>query len=230
MKKFLLLIVAIFCALGVSAQNTRIISGVVIDKNGIPLPNAIVEAIGGAESVNTDADGSFRIEVPVWLKFLTAKCTGYKDKKVELSQANQIFFEMKSKPTPYWFLDAVGSVNFGDSDAYGRVGLMGGYLADWGGYAKVLLPMLSTVIPSVTAGVIKRISDPVYLYLGAGYAPKFYYDYYHGEDHWDYYSGAMIDFGAVFKIKKFNINVGYSILVGADDAVHSIQLGVGYCF
>ncbi len=83
-----------FCALSLSAQSTRVITGAVIDKNGNPLPNALVEATGGAESVITDADGTFSIEVPATLKSLTAKYSGFKEKKIKLKEANQVIFEL----------------------------------------------------------------------------------------------------------------------------------------
>ncbi len=217
----------VICALSVNAQNTKIITGAVIDKNGNPLPNALVEATGGAESVTTDADGSFRIEVPIWLKSLTAKYAGLQDKKIKLNHNNQIIFEM-SPQTGSWFLDAAYAINFGDV-TFNRAGLMGGYLGNWGGYARVILPFGgdTEVIPSATAGVIKQVANPVYLYLGAGYAPVYGEDYY-----WtDYESGGMFEAGAIFKFNKVNFSVGYSFSSSfCCFTNHSVQLSVGYCF
>lgn len=218
----------VICALGVSAQNTKVITGAVIDKNGNPLPNALVEATGGAESVTTDADGSFRIEVPIWLKSLTAKYAGLQDKKIKLNRSNQIIFELKPK-TGSWFLDAVYSAN--DCNEYfSRFGLMSGYLGNWGGYAKLLMPIdaWDYFVPSATLGVIKRVAKPLYLYLGAGYSPVFYDSYAYGDMEWT--SGAMFDIGAIFKVNKFNIGIGYSISTDIDDINHSGQLSIGYCF
>lgn len=223
----------VISALGANAQNTKVITGAVIDKNGNPLPNALVEATGGAESVTTDADGSFRIEVPIWLKSLTAKYAGLQDMKIKLNRGNQIIFEMGPK-TGSWFLDAAYSANITPDEYFTRLGLMGGYLGNWGGYAKVLMPIGADgyATPSVTVGVIKQVSNPVYLYLGAGYSPVFVpYDYYYGDYEWDYYDGAMFDIGAIFKVKKFNVGVGYSISTDFEGYVnHSVQLSVGYCF
>lgn len=91
--------------------------------------------------------------------------------------------------------------------------------------------------PSVTAGVIKQISNPLYLYIGAGYSPVFRdYDYYSSEvgyyEYWGWNDGLMFDVGAIYKIKKFNIGLGYSISTGFDYYYlnHSVQLSVGYCF
>lgn len=223
----------VVCALGVNAQYTKVITGAVIDKNGNPLPNALVEATGGAESVTTDADGSFRIEVPIWLKSLTAKYAGLQDKQIKIKNKSQLVFEMKPK-TSYWFLDAAYSANF-CSDYYTRFGLMGGYLGNWGGYAKVLIPIgVGDVTPSATVGVIKQVAQPVFLYLGAGYARVFDYDHdyaYHYTD-WSSNHGAMFDIGAIFRINEINVGLGFSISTDFDyvDPNFSLQLSVGYCF
>lgn len=220
------------CALGVNAQNTRVITGAVIDRNGNPLPNALVEATGGAESATTDADGSFRIEVPIWLKSMTAKYAGLNDKKIKFNHNNQIIFEMKPK-TGFWFLDAAYAINFGDF-TFSRAGLMGGYLGNWGGYARVMLPFgghIDDNIPSATAGVTKQVAKPVFLYLGAGYAPVFG-EYWYGWSGYEYKDGAMFEAGAIFKYNKVNFSVGYSFSSSFSGAYtnHSAQLSVGYCF
>lgn len=230
------------CGLGVSAQTTRIVTGAVIDQNGNPLPNALVEATGGAESVTTDVDGSFRIEVSIWLKSLTAKYGGLPDKKVKLDQNNQIIFEMKPK-TDSWFIDAAYAINFGEDITFSRAGLMGGYLGNWGGYARVMLPFgggIEDHTPSVTAGVIKRVCKPLYVYFGAGYAPVFDewewgYSYgnnsYYSDYYTDYESGGMFEAGAIFKLSKFNFSVGYSFSSSfCCNTNHSIQAAAGYCF
>lgn len=232
MKKLLLLMTFVICVLGTNAQNTKIITGAVIDKNGNPLPNALVEATGGAESVTTDADGSFRIEVPIWLKSLTAQYAGFKDKKIKIGNKSQLIFEMKPK-TGAWFLDAAYSINFGDA-TFSRAGVMGGYLGNWGGYAKLLLPFgsgVDGVIPSVTFGVIKQVAKPMYLYLGTGYTAVFGEEYYGYGYETDYESGAMFEIGTIFRFKKVNFSVGYafsSSFCCYDN--HSLQLSVGYCF
>lgn len=239
MKKFFLLMTfAVICVLSVSAQSTKIVTGAVIDKNGNPLPNALVEATGGAESVTTDADGTFRIEVPIWLKSLTARYAGFKNTKIKLNQRDQVIFEMKPVSNDKWFLNLTGSVGFGDY-TYGSIGLMGGYLGKWGGYVKVMAPFQDEFVPAATAGVIKHIYKPFYLYLGLGYAPVYgeyessYYtgQYWENYYHDDYESGAMFELGGIFKFKKFDFSVGcaYSDSFCCYSNV-SIQLSVGYCF
>lgn len=227
MKKVFLMMTLVICVLGVSAQNTKVITGAVIDNNGNALSNALVEATGGAENVTTDADGSYRIEVSLWLKSLTAKYAGFRSKKIKLKHNNQVLFRMEPK-TDSWFIDAAYSINFGEVD-FSRVGLMGGYLGKWGGYAKVLF-MVGTEehdgMPSVTAGVIKQVTKPLYLYLGTGYSPVL--DYYYYEE---LSAGAIFEAGAIFKFSKVNFSLGYafnSSFSCLDN--HSVQVSLGYCF
>lgn len=81
------------CVLSMSAmaQATRTIKGAVIDRTGNPLPGATVEAKGGAESTTTDADGTFSMEVPIWLKSATAKYSGYKDQTKKVGMGDLLF-------------------------------------------------------------------------------------------------------------------------------------------
>ena len=231
MKKLLLLMTLVICALGMNAQNTRVITGAVIDKNGNPLPNALVEATGGAESVTTDADGSFSIEVPVWLKSLTAKYAGLKDKKIKIQDKSNVLFEMKPK-TGTWFLDAAYSPSFDDDGLFNRLGLMGGYLGNWGAYAKILFTLDRDVaIPSVTVGAIKQVAKPVYLYLGAGYSPVFGWRASNWSSYYDYEDGGMFEAGAIFKFNDVNFSIGYALSSSFCCYInHSIQVSVGYCF
>lgn len=223
----------VICAIGANAQNTKVVTGAVIDKNGNPLPNALVEATGGAESVTTDADGSFSIEVPVWLKSLTAKYAGMKDKKIKINDNSRLIFEMKPT-TGAWFLDAAYSLNFGDI-TFSRAGLMGGYLGNWGGYAKVIFPFgdeIDDATPAATVGAIKRIAKPAYVYLGGGYTNvwgKYYYDTGYYEK--DCESGYIIEGGAIFTFNKVNFSIGYAFSSSSCCYEnHSVQLSVGYCF
>jgi hypothetical protein len=233
MKKSFLLMTFVVCALGISAQNTKVITGAVIDKNGNPLPNALVEATGGAENVTTDADGSFQIEVPIWLKSLTAKYAGLRNRKIRLKNNSQVIFDMRPKNS--WFIDASYSVDVSSNDlTFSRTGLMGGYLGDWGGYASIMFPWGNDIkdvdcVPSVSVGVIKQVSMPVYLYLGAGYTSVF------GKDNVsnvpDYESGAIFEAGVILRDNKFNLGLGYSFSSSFDNFTnHAMKISLGYCF
>lgn len=221
----LMLMALVICVLGVNAQNTKVITGAVIDKNGNPLPNALVEATGGAESVSTDADGSFRIEVPIWLKSLTARYAGFPDKVIKLDGKSQVIFEMKEK-TGGWFLNFAGSVDVNHYATRGGAGVMGGYIGNWGGYAKIVMPFYA-IVPSFTAGAIKRIYKPFHWYLGVGYTQVEGEDYYES----DIEDGVMFETGAIFKIHKIDFSVGYAFSTSfCCYESNQLQLSVGYCF
>ena len=260
MKHFILTL-ALIClgSMSALAQSTRVVKGAVVDKNGNPLPGAVVEATGGAESAVVDADGTYAIEVPIWLKSITAKYAGMRTKKMKLNTPGDIVFRMKTQRKGNWFVSVVGAVDFCAEEAehghdedlrsIGRLGLMGGYIGNWGGYVKVTPSWGggSEVcgIPSVTAGVIKKIVGPVYAYAGLGYAPVagleedgygYWSDYnkqyiYHYYYYSDYESGMMVDVGLMFKIKKIIANIGYSYSTSfCCHQNHDLHFGVGYCF
>ena len=251
MKKIILS--AMLCSLtvlGIDAQTTKEIKGAVIDKHGNPLPGALVESTGGAESAIVDADGTFSLEIPIWLKSVTARYAGMRDKKRSVKPGKEMIFVMKPE-TGYWFLNLEGSYvrENGTGVSAGRIGLMGGYLGKWGGYAK-LMPILgvySSSAPSFVLGAIKQMTKSSYFHLGLGFAPVISdryiyttsrYDYYSGSYtdeyiyHTDWWPGMMVDAGFIFKTKKrFCYNFGYALSTDFDGSLnHDITVGVGYAF
>ena len=181
MKHFILTL-ALIClgSMSALAQSTRVVKGAVVDKNGNPLPGAVVEATGGAESAVVDADGTYAIEVPIWLNSLTAKYAGMQTKKIKLDHDGDIIFRLRTQIADKgWFVNAVGATSFFDayegSGFAGRLGLMGGYIGNWGGYVKVTPTFGDGTdacgLPAATIGVIKRIVGPAHIYVGLGYAP-----------------------------------------------------------
>ncbi len=236
-KTFFLIMLCCLASISVIAQTTKVVKGAVIDKNGNPLPGAVVEATGGAENTVVDADGTFSIEVPVWLKSLTAKYAGMKDKKKNIN-GNNLIFEMRPN-SGNWFTSLVTSYACGGyevGDGYWRLGVMGGYMDNWGGYAKLMFPLADDCekIPSVSLGVIKRIYKVANFYLGAGWNPIPDYDNY-----WDCFEGnescLMLETGLIFNLsKKINMNIG--VVYNTDSTEEfscesfEIQFGVGYRF
>lgn len=236
-KTFLVIMLCCLASISVIAQTTKVVKGAVIDKDGNPLPGAVVEATGGAESAVVDADGTFSIEVPVWLKSLTAKYAGLKDNKKKIN-GNNMVFEMRPK-SGAWFINLLGSRELSDQEFY-RVGLMGGYLGNWGGYLKVMQPIFNqnygsdSETPSISIGVIKSITHPVYFYLGAGYS-KIYKFYWEDEEFEGVDDGLMLEAGFIVNIAdKFNITAGYSYSANFSDFYyapnHEINFGIGYKF
>lgn len=164
---------------------TRVITGAVIDKNGNPLPGAIVSATGGAETVTADADGSFTIEVPVWLKSLTASYPGLGEKRMKTTAVNQMIFTLKSRNRTHGFINLVGQMRTAVGSDYkipmqGEFGVMGGAYRSWGGYLKVVIRCVGAAVqlaekeehylpnPTVTFGVVKRITPNFNVLFGGG--------------------------------------------------------------
>lgn len=220
-----------------SFGQTKVIKGAVIDMNGNPLPGAKIEATGGAENTVTDVDGTFSIEVSQWLKSLSVTYPGMNKQKKKIKQDNRdMIFTMKEEARKFWFITAVG--NYECTNSIPGAGVMFGRLGKWGWYGKALMDLYGaedrdgerlTAGPSFSAGVIKRITKPFYVYLGAGWTGATY-------DDWEREDGIIYDFGFLYRAKKVNFNIGYSIrnqypFFECDYGLsHSIQLGVGYTF
>ncbi len=181
----------------VELTTTRVITGAVIDKNGNPLPGAIVSATGGAETVTADADGSFTIEVPLWLKSLTASYPGLGEKKMKTKVSQPMVFTLQKNRTQ-GFVNLIGACAFqlgapdGGPSPVGQLGIMAGVYRSWGAYAKITFGIAGggrdyygeklDHSPSVTVGVIKRISPTVNLFLGLGAC----YNYGVEDDYWEF--------------------------------------------
>ncbi len=257
MKRTLLMtMLCALCATSMTAQTTKVIKGAVIDKNGNPLPGAVVEATGGAENTTTDADGSFEMEVPLWLKSITAKYAGMSDRKLKLRDGKNSNLILKMKPycPNGWFVSLVGSVNSNyeyrnekneDRAYYYRMGIMGGHLGNWGFYGKIMPTIAEGTdgTPAVTIGGIKHLTKGTFAFLGAGYAPlpyrRFDYDYYYnvgyeiidGPDH-----GIMCDLGVIVTLKsRFVVTCGLNITLYSEhtfdrEIEKGAFVGIGYKF
>lgn len=220
-----------------SFGQTKVIKGAVIDMNGNPLPGAKIEATGGAENTVTDVDGTFSIEVSQWLKSLSVTYPGMDKQKKKIKQDNRDMIVTMKEASKFWFITAVG--NYECTNSIPGAGVMFGRLGKWGWYGKALMDFYGaedwegerhTARPSFSAGVIKRITKPFYVYLGAGWTGAAY-DGSYRED------GMIYDFGFLYRAKKVNFNIGYSIRYddpffecGSCGLSQSIQLGVGYTF
>lgn len=233
MKKLLFMLV-VACSTAVAvAQNTRVIKGAVVDKNGNPLPGAVVEATNGAESTVVDADGTFSLEVPIWLKSITAKYAGMRDKKLSTNRNDHVFY-MSKKTQGHWFANlSYGACLDEDATYYSRIGVMAGYYASWGAYARIM-PSTVSGVPSFSVGVMKNIKNKVIPYLGLGLTEGLYYESYYSYyshyfyEYWDGEITGQVDIGALVNVSsKFHINVGYSINFELN---HEFIVGMGYTF
>lgn len=251
LKHLILASIVAYSAPAVSAQNsetfstTRTITGMVVDKNGNPLSGAEVRATGGAETVYTEADGSYSIEVPVTLKSLTASYTGLRDRKLKTTSFNNMIFTLKPYNATHGFVNIVGTgvkVLGGEPKVGGMIpqlGIMGGAYRSWGGYAKIVMGGFGgpnfwdgyeeckfPAEPTVTGGVIKRITPRFNLLVGLGIGFNYnIYAYEHlnyGESSDDNYSyihkypeadlAIAAEVGFMYHIKKLNIIAGVTYI------------------
>ena len=258
MKKIFLMFAVCAMSIAVSAQTTRVLKGAVIDKDGNPLPGATVNATGGSEVTTVDADGSFLMEVPIWLKRATAQYAGMKDKTLKI-KGDDLIFRMKPDQRRQWFIIAnysrIVSGNYtktwysvgrysGGFDYSGNMGgLMFGRLGKWGWYGKFNAGLFEEegyvyysgysysdsshrsgedVIGTATAGVTKRIINPLHAYIGFGAGA------------YDDYPVVTPEIGLIGKIKNhFLLHFGYQPVVptGGDLTVfHVLNIGLGYAF
>lgn len=251
MRKIILTFLFAGTVIGAMSQTTKEVKGAVIDKNGNPLPGAKIEATGGAESTVTDADGTFSLEVSKWLKSVTATYPGMAMKKISLKNDNELLITLH-EGNRSWFVNAVYQRDFLYKN--NAVGLMFGQTAKWGWYAKVLFDTdyeynyysssyyysykyyddSPAEFPSISIGVVKRITKPSYLYFGLGYT-QCYENYYYKPDH---ESGLLVDLGYIYNYKHFNLNLGASYRRIADvffedgnsNDGFGIHFGVGFSF
>ena len=256
MKRTLLMLLMAGATIGAMAQNVREVKGTVIDKNGNPLPGAKIEATGGAENTVTDADGTFSMEVPRYLKSLTATYPGMRTKKLKIENNNDLLFEMRKGSKNHWFINAMMAHGFSlaDNKAYiGEGGLMfGQYIGNkWGWFAKAMVgtgPDMCHICPpnsSETVGALRHIAKSLYGYVGFGFGTGVEHN--HSNDEW--LPGLAIDGGLMLRLKQhFNVVFGfsaqglstdreddYNITNGYDYSWQecwrlSLQLGVGYTF
>ena len=252
MRKIFFMLALVLASTAAMAQSTRIIKGAVVDKNGNPLPGATVEATNGAESTTVDADGTFSLEVSRWLNTATARYAGMRKKTLEVQDGDMVF-RMSPKLEMDWFLNVVaGGVTLDRTDdeydmrpnATFTIGLMGGFLSNWGGYAKLLWSLNASVIeepavPTVTIGATKRVFSFMYAYAGVGCGVVNQVDSYYSNDGYSYpyrfenyrYTGMAFDLGAIFRVKNhISANVGISYVTNFPYNNFYFSAGVGYVF
>lgn len=198
-KLSLILCMLLVSVMYASAQN--VVNGTVLDFEGNPIPGAKVEIVGSTESVITELDGTFRLEIQnpakkvqvIYAGMQTKMQTIKPDMIIKLSKTNW----WNVKPEKYnWLINVQGV--FPESGMKNPSwGLMVGRVKTIGWYVKgiyssgqstdgdyVSYPEGSDLISywttgkdkrsfyAATAGVLVRLGCPIYLYVGAGYANR----------------------------------------------------------
>lgn len=224
MKRVITLIGVVIAAISTFAQtsSTGTVKGAVVDNNGNPLVGAIVTATGGAETTLVESDGTFVMEVPIWLKSITASYAGYESRTKKVDFNKDVIFKLNQHKRRGFLNVALGAgYEYAYEYAYESVmptfGLMGGTLSNWGFYIKAMLGGNDDVIvANISAGATKRIYNNLYGYfgLGVGFCNYYAYDYYDyfGEYYnfeEKFYPTASADLGLLLKIgRHFNISIG----------------------
>ena len=255
MKRILSIALCAVISAGIAfaQEGYREVKGYVVDKNGNPIPGAEVMATGGGESVITDSDGSFKMNVHPLLKKMTASYSGMVTKKLNTNFNSDMIFRLKPEKLNPWFLNVNAGVVFGkywswpdyrETHINGSIGIMTGRLGKWGFYGKAVSEVDMAEKASLTFGAIKSINkQSTFLYAGLGYG------YFMG-------SGMSADLGFIFRTSRhFNISIGYNLVKcfekfeycedyyydyenGIDRSIwkmyspmsHAIEIGFGYVF
>jgi TonB-dependent starch-binding outer membrane protein SusC len=83
MKKFLLLLI-VFTGFSVSLMAQKVVTGKVTDEQQIPLPGVSVQVKGTTIGTLTDAEGQFRLQIPVDVSILSFSFIGMKTQEIEI--------------------------------------------------------------------------------------------------------------------------------------------------
>lgn len=144
--------------------------------------------------------------------------------------------------TGAWFASGLYSLNIANNGmTYSRIGGIGGYLNNWGGYAKIDFPINGSHTPNFSGGMTKRLatfrnrnlSNPstLHLYVGIGYGTILHgvdwpeHDHIYHPDgtveclpdterttrYWDESGGILIEAGLIYRYRHINFILGTGI-------------------
>ncbi|MDE6300282.1 MAG: carboxypeptidase-like regulatory domain-containing protein [Muribaculaceae bacterium] len=200
-KSLSFLLVVLLSGISIFAQDvplkaTKIVTGTVLDKEGNPVGAAELSSRGWPEVKHASDDGSFSIEVPYWLETLTASSEGFKSSTVKLKDSQPVVITLKIKKKNLGFVDVLGGAVWPIKNEPAGVvtnggipqfGVMGGIYRTWGAYFKLVCATSGVKVPSgltdqsqkydatptVTIGVLRRISDNLNIFAGTGLAVNY---------------------------------------------------------
>ncbi len=144
--------------------------------------------------------------------------------------------------TGSWYASGLYSINIANNGyTYSRIGVSGGYLGNWGGYAKIDFALNGDRTPNISAGLTKRIAtfhsrklstpSTLHFYFGLGYGNVEHANEYPEHDHiyhpdgsseclpdteriikyWDRTAGMIAETGLIYRYRHLNFTLGYSI-------------------
>lgn len=245
-----------FCLVSMDAMAQSTITGQVVDKVGLPISGAKVNAIGQPLSATTAIDGHFQLEAPAPVIKATISAAG-KATATQLLGQNTI---VMLKDNTWWtetpsrtrfFVNANTTFEWSLSGIDQPFGVMAGFVKTYGGYVRFVVAGLHSTTNgsmghyyntrdylALSAGPVIRLGCPLHLYTGLGYVKKtLLYEsngkYYKVDEKTDgdvydstSYSGLTIDLGLMMNYKHLNFNLGTT----AYKYNFAVQVGVGVMF
>ena len=91
MRQIILMFLCATLSLVCVAQTERTVNGVVFDEKGLPLAGAVIQPVGTDWKFNTEADGTFLILVPHYVKELSVGLPGFLSQTLEIDGSYLVF-------------------------------------------------------------------------------------------------------------------------------------------
>lgn len=91
MKRWFLVVVSVLFSFVASAQNNRVVRGVVFDDTRKPMEGVVILADMSGEKTETLKDGTFQISIPQFSKKLTASLDGFISHSLEVDGSYLVF-------------------------------------------------------------------------------------------------------------------------------------------
>ena len=91
MRQIILMFLCATLSLVCVAQTERTVNGVVFDEKGLPLAGAVIQPVGTDWKFNTEADGTFLILVPHYVKELSVGLPGFLSQTQEIDGSYLVF-------------------------------------------------------------------------------------------------------------------------------------------
>lgn len=254
MKKILIsLLVLVLSSFLMNAQN--VITGKVVDKDGIPIPGARVTVKDGMASALSEFDGSYRLETDERVKYIQVDYVGYNSRSVMVfSPVCDVTLQKANiwnrEPEKLNFVVSLQSA-FPESFEQPSFGLMVSCVKNFGGYLKAMggfMPgqsassgdtnmTLRSPLTVVTGGFIQRLGCALHLTFGGGFMKRdvtLTTSTPSGSttEVLDAYtfSGETIEVGALILLGNFSINAGTMLSVSSKELYMIGNFGLGVCF
>ncbi|MCK4750255.1 MAG: von Willebrand factor type A domain-containing protein, partial [Bacteroidales bacterium] len=91
-----ILVVLLFSAYSIAPEQSRLISGMVKDEAGNPLPGVTIVVKGTSNGTVTDINGTYQININPTAKYLVFSYIGMEQKEVRIAKSNRINVVMKN--------------------------------------------------------------------------------------------------------------------------------------